>query len=360
MVVSEVTRKVTPFQVSATGFIENLRISCSRPGRSRVVSSLKPSAPSWPRWPRPPLFASRSFASRRLASPASRPLFRTSADVRTASDRVGAPFENRRFSGGSGFVSIRSKFRERSFDAAKRFRSSNRAENAREAPFFANLAIDRFRTARERLFFASSSTPFHFRSTIEAPFREIVSFPRSRPLLRVVSTSEGDLSTQRRPFFVREVPNSLSGSVFVGDVIAKSAILHAVSHVIYRFRLLSSPSSPFFLRFRTSKLFYRFIGSDIRKFQRFSNPSDVLFAPVLSIRLNVVSRGQTSLQWWLISPLERVWGTSLIFLCAARRSGMMSFGSGDNPISSGLHAGEESAAGDLCVQIDRALPGRYL
>ena len=68
-----------------------------------------------------------------------------------------------------------------------------------------------------------------------------------------------------------------------------SAILHAVSHVIYHFRLLSLPSSPFFLRFRTSKLFYRFIGSDIRKFQRFSNPSDVLFASLLlSIRLNAL------------------------------------------------------------------------
>ena len=65
--------------------------------------------------------------------------------------------------------SLSSKYRERLFDAAKRFRTSNRAENAREAPLSKILAIDRFRTARGRLsrrhgrFFPSSSTPFHFR-----------------------------------------------------------------------------------------------------------------------------------------------------------------------------------------------------
>ena len=95
--------------------------------------------------------------------------------------RVGAPFGNRRFSSDSGAVSLRSKFREPLFDAAKRFRSSNRAENAREAPFSAILAVDRFRTARGRLsrrqgrFFGIFLIPFRFRSTPGAPlgFRNV-------------------------------------------------------------------------------------------------------------------------------------------------------------------------------------------
>ena len=145
-----------------------------------------PVAPSWTNR----LCANSSFVSKRMQLSAFRPLLRSRLSVCRRFPRVGAPFENRRFSGDSGVVSIRSKFRERLFDAAKRFRSSNRPENAREAPFSAILAIDRFRTAPGRLsrrhgrFFASSSTPFRFRLPIGAPFWEIVVFLRSR-------TSEG-------------------------------------------------------------------------------------------------------------------------------------------------------------------------
>ena len=117
----------------------------------------------------PTLFANSSVGSLRKTTSRRERLWRKDEYRVVGFDFVGAPFGNRRFSSDSGVVSLRSKYRERLFDAAKRFRTSNRAENAREAPLSKILAIDRFRTARGRLsrrhgrFFPSSSTPFHFR-----------------------------------------------------------------------------------------------------------------------------------------------------------------------------------------------------
>ena len=97
---------------------------------------------------------------------------------------------------------------------------------------------------------------------------------------------------QRCPFFVREVPKSLSHSVFVTDVFANSP--RHLGCCRSRDIPVSTPllaSLAFFLRFSTSNLSYRFMGSDICNFQRFSIRSDVLFTSVvLSIRLNAVPR----------------------------------------------------------------------
>ena len=113
------------------------------------------------------------FVTRRRARP--KRTFRKGLRVVPGSFRVRAPFANRRFSRLSSAFALRSKMRGFSFDVAKCFRSSIRAENAREAPFSKILDIDRFRNVLVRLRRTNRSTlaifrvPFRFRSTPGAP-----------------------------------------------------------------------------------------------------------------------------------------------------------------------------------------------
>ena len=124
------------------------------------------------------------------------------------------------------------------------------------SPFSAILAIDQFRTARGRLsqrqgrFFASFSTPFHFRSPFEAPFREIVVFLENEAArsLADFSTSAWTnifspasiVSLQRplRKFFRHLAFRSCIPSRIRVTAISVSALLGAASSTSFRSFLL--------------------------------------------------------------------------------------------------------------------------
>ena len=153
--------------------------------------------------------------------------------------RVGDPFENRRFSSDSGDVSLRSKCRERLFDAAKRFRSSNRAENAREARFLRfSRSIDFEPRADD---FLKDRVAFSRRSQHPSTFDR-----RSRPLFGKSSFFSKTKRPAHLPIFRR--PLGLIFSRLLRSFRCKdrfenfSAILH--SDLAFRLAYGSQPLSP--------------------------------------------------------------------------------------------------------------------
>ena len=216
------------------------------------------------------------FESPRLAR-SSAPSSKSSGCLSPLSARRG-PFRKSsffpRFSSASGVVSLRSKFRGPLFDVTKRSRSSNRAENAREAPFsprfsasidFETRADDVLdeRVAISRLparpsSFDSRSRPFFGKSSF---FFEISHFRESFPLPKAIFRCRESFSAfakSRNRFATPFSPLTSSRTA--------RAILNSVGHLIYRSIVLGLPSRRSFLRFRNSNPSVRFNGSDVREF----------------------------------------------------------------------------------------------